>query len=62
MHTRRFLLQQADVVMVAAVAPETVRRERQRQHTEEDELDLYDVLARRGRGHVGTYESVMSRG
>lgn len=59
---RWFLLQQADVVMVAAAAPETVRRERQRRHTEEDELDLYDVLERRGRGHVGTYESVMSLG
>ena len=36
------------------------REGRQRENTEEDELDLYDVLVRRGWGHVGTYESVMN--
>lgn len=36
------------------------RGARQRENTEEDELDLYDVLVRRGWGHVGTYESIMN--
>lgn len=41
---------------------ETMRGEgrRQRENTDEDELDLYDVLVRRGWGHVGTYESIMN--
>ena len=36
------------------------RERRQRENTEEDELDLYDVLVRMGWGHVGTYESIMN--
>lgn len=50
--------QQAAVVMAAAVPPETMRGERgkQRENTDEDELDLYDVLVRRGWGHVASYE------
>lgn len=53
-----FLYHQA----AAVVPPETMRREagRQRENTDEDELDLYDVLVRRGWGHVATYESVMN--
>lgn len=33
---------------------------RQRENTDEDELDLYGVLVRRGWGHVATYESIMN--
>lgn len=35
-------------------------RRRQRENTDEDELDLYDVLVRRGWGQVATYESIMN--
>lgn len=37
-----------------------MRGGRQRENTEENELDLYGVLVRRGWGHVDTYESIMN--
>lgn len=62
-HMHSLHLDAQQLHQAAAVVPlETTRREAggQRENTDEDELDLYDVLVRGSWGHVATYESVMN--